>query len=163
MEIILVGIALSLAFGNFKGFATVWGCRLLTTPARAGPGDAGHSGRQPALAGAVAGRAIHRSPPNARCRRCDAARRVAETMCRRITRLGNGQGPATNLITAGLVLCARKLDLPLSTTHVSVGSISGVGATAGTLDRTAVRNIALAWIVTLPVAATIAWLVANLS
>lgn len=89
------------------------------------------------------------------------ARRVAETMSRRVTRLDNGQGLAANLITAILVLFASKLGLPVSTTHVSVGSIAGVGAAAGTLDWTTVRNIALAWIVTLPLAATIAWLAAT--
>lgn len=91
------------------------------------------------------------------------ARRVAETMSKRVTRLDNGQGLAANLITAGLVLVASKFGLPVSTTHVSVGSIAGVGAAAGTLDWTTVRNIALAWIVTLPLAATIAWLAADLS
>ena len=90
------------------------------------------------------------------------ARRVAETMSRRVTRLDNGQGLAANLITAALVLLASKFGLPVSTTHVSVGSIAGVGAAAGTLDWTTVRNIALAWIITLPLAAAIAWLAANL-
>ncbi|MDP1611377.1 MAG: inorganic phosphate transporter [Sulfuritalea sp.] len=51
--------------------------------------------------------------------------------------------------------------LPVSTTHVSVGSIAGVGAAAGTLDWATVRNIALAWIITLPLAAAIAWLAAT--
>lgn len=90
------------------------------------------------------------------------ARRVAETMSRRVTRLDNGQGLAANLITALLVLLASKFGLPVSTTHVSVGAIAGVGAAAGTLDRTTVRNIALAWIITLPMAAAVAWLAANL-
>ncbi len=88
------------------------------------------------------------------------ARRVAETMSRRVTRLDHGQGLAANLITTALVLLASKFGLPVSTTHVSVGSIAGVGAAAGTLDRTTVRNIALAWAVTLPLAAALAWLIA---
>ena len=88
------------------------------------------------------------------------ARRVAETMSRRVTRLDHGQGLAANLITTVLVLLASKFGLPVSTTHVSVGSIAGVGAAAGTLDRTTVRNIALAWAVTLPMAAALAWLIA---
>jgi PiT family inorganic phosphate transporter len=88
------------------------------------------------------------------------ARRVAETMSQRVTRLDHGQGLAANLITTALVLLASKFGLPVSTTHVSVGSIAGVGAAAGTLDRTTVRNIALAWAVTLPLAAALAWLIA---
>lgn len=90
------------------------------------------------------------------------ARRVAETMSRRVARLDNGQGLAANLITALLVLLASKFGLPVSTTHVSVGAIASVGAAAGTLDRTTVRSIALAWIITLPMAAAVAWLAANL-
>lgn len=88
------------------------------------------------------------------------ARRVAETMSRRVTRMDNGQGLAANLITTLLVLLASKFGLPVSTTHVSVGSIAGVGAAAGTLERTTVRNVALAWMLTLPMAAALAWLVA---
>lgn len=88
------------------------------------------------------------------------ARRVAETMSKRVTRLDHGQGLAANLITTALVLLASKFGLPVSTTHVSVGSIAGVGAAAGTLDRTTVRNIVLAWAVTLPMAAALAWLIA---
>lgn len=90
------------------------------------------------------------------------ARRVAETMSRRVTRIDQTQGLAANLITAGLVLFASKLGLPVSTTHVAVGSIGGVGASAGTLDRQALRNVLLSWVATLPVAACAGWLVARL-
>jgi PiT family inorganic phosphate transporter len=80
------------------------------------------------------------------------ARKVAETMSQRVTRMDHTQGLAANLITAGLVLFASKLGMPVSTTHVAVGSIGGVGASAGALDRKALRNILLSWIATLPVA-----------
>lgn len=90
------------------------------------------------------------------------ARKVAETMSQRVTRMDHAQGLAANLITAGLVLFASKLGLPVSTTHVAVGSIGGVGASAGGLDRQALRNILLSWIATLPVAACAAWLVSRL-
>jgi PiT family inorganic phosphate transporter len=90
------------------------------------------------------------------------ARRVAETMSRRVSRMDHAQGLAANVITAGLVLFASKFGLPVSTTHVAVGSISGVGASAGTLDRHALRNIVLSWIATLPVAACTAWLISRL-
>ncbi|TPW18567.1 MAG: inorganic phosphate transporter PiT family [Halothiobacillaceae bacterium] len=85
------------------------------------------------------------------------ARRVAHTMSHRVTRLNNRQGLTANLITATLVLLASKLGLPVSTTHVSVSSIAGVGAGAHTLHWSMVRNIALSWLATLPLAATFAW------
>lgn len=66
-------------------------------------------------------------------------------MSQRVTRMDHTQGLSANLITAVLVLFASKLGLPVSTTHVSVGAIAGVGANAGTLDWVALRNILLSW------------------
>lgn len=84
------------------------------------------------------------------------ARRVAETMSLRVTRLDPTQGLAANLITSALVLGASQFGLPVSTTHVSVGSIAGVGANA--LNWHALRGVLLSWLATLPMAAGIAWL-----
>ena len=86
------------------------------------------------------------------------ARRVAETMSRRVSRMDHTQGVAANLITATLVMGASHLGLPVSTTHVSVGSIARVGASANTLNWSALRNVLLSWVATLPMAAGIAWL-----
>ena len=90
------------------------------------------------------------------------ARRVAETMSLRISRLDHAQGISANLITAILVIFASKWGLPVSTTHVSVGSISGVGARARTLDWAALRAVLLSWVATLPFAAAAAWAAALL-
>ena len=85
------------------------------------------------------------------------SRRVAETMSHRINRLDTGQGVSANLITAALVLFASRLGMPVSTTHVSVGSIIGTGGAAGTLHGQVVRNVLLSWVATLPIAASIAF------
>ena len=85
------------------------------------------------------------------------ARRVAETMSLRISHLDHVQGISANLITAGLVIFASRWGLPVSTTHVSVGSISGVGARARTLDWAALGAVLLSWVATLPFAAAAAW------
>lgn len=90
------------------------------------------------------------------------ARRVAETMSRRVTSMNHRQGVAANLITAALVLSASKFGLPVSTTHVSVGSIAGVGAGADSLNWNTLRNILLSWVATLPMAAGIAWIALKL-
>lgn len=91
------------------------------------------------------------------------SRRVAETMSKKVTRLDENSGLAANLITASLVLFASKFGLPVSTTHVSVGSIAGVGAGlgSGAVDTRTLRNILLSWVATLPLAAVLAWLVAK--
>lgn len=85
------------------------------------------------------------------------ARKVAETMSQRMSNMTHAQGLGANLITAGLVLFASKLGMPVSTTHVSVGSIAGVGAGANTLNWATLRSVLLSWLATLPLAALLAY------
>jgi PiT family inorganic phosphate transporter len=83
------------------------------------------------------------------------ARRVAETMSHKITAMNHGQGFAANLATGLLVTAASLFGLPVSTTHVAVGSLFGIGLTSRQADFRVVRNILLSWLVTLPCAAVI--------
>ena len=83
-------------------------------------------------------------------------RRVAETMSKKIVPLAHEQGLVANLVTSGLVLSASSFGLPVSTTHVSVGSISGTGFVTGKLDRGELGKIVLSWVITLPLAASFA-------
>ncbi|MDA1052377.1 MAG: inorganic phosphate transporter [Planctomycetota bacterium] len=85
-----------------------------------------------------------------------SARRVAETMSRRITTMNHGQGFTANLVTGLIVIAASRFGLPVSTTHVSCGSLFGVGAVTGQADKKTIATILLAWFVTLPVAAVLA-------
>ncbi|MBI5863085.1 MAG: inorganic phosphate transporter [Planctomycetes bacterium] len=78
------------------------------------------------------------------------SRRVAETMSRRITELNAGQGLTGNLVTAALVLGASHLGVPVSTTHVSCGSLFGIGFATGAARWKTVGAILLAWATTLP-------------
>jgi PiT family inorganic phosphate transporter len=50
--------------------------------------------------------------------------------------------------------------LPVSTTHVSVGSLLGMGASTGQAKWRKVIEILVAWVTTLPVAAAMAMAVA---
>jgi PiT family inorganic phosphate transporter len=83
-------------------------------------------------------------------------RRVAETMSKKITRMSPGQGFAANLVTSLLVAGASRLGLPVSTTHVSVGSLFGIGVVSGTARARTVLTILLAWVTTLPLGAALA-------
>ncbi|HET9480436.1 MAG TPA: inorganic phosphate transporter, partial [Candidatus Polarisedimenticolia bacterium] len=83
------------------------------------------------------------------------ARRVAETLSRKVTVMNQGQGLAGNLATSLLVAAASRVDLPVSTTHVSTGSIFGVGAAGGVLRWRPVAAILGAWMTTLPLAAAL--------
>jgi inorganic phosphate transporter, PiT family len=80
------------------------------------------------------------------------SRRVAETMSLKLSEITSVQGTAANIVTSAVVLTASSFALPVSTTHVSVGSIIGSGKAADTLDLSTVRNVLLSWVVTLPVA-----------
>jgi PiT family inorganic phosphate transporter len=81
------------------------------------------------------------------------ARRVAETMSKKITPLNHGQGLSANLVTALLVIFASRFGLPVSTTHISVGSLFGIGIVTGKADTRMVQDILLSWVLTLPMAA----------
>lgn len=82
-----------------------------------------------------------------------SARPVAEIMAYRVTRMNAGQGVTANLVTGFLVIFASRLGLPVSTTHVSCGSLFGIGAATGQGHWRVIAGILLAWFITLPVAA----------
>jgi PiT family inorganic phosphate transporter len=84
------------------------------------------------------------------------ARRVADTMAHKITKMNSGQGFSANLATALLVGSASIYGLPVSTTHVSVGALLGIGITTRQAQWKSVGGIMLSWLVTLPCAAVIA-------
>jgi inorganic phosphate transporter, PiT family len=87
------------------------------------------------------------------------ARKVGETMGKKITPMSHGQGFAANMVTGLLVTTASIHGMPVSTTHVSVGSIFGIGSVTKGLDLRVVKNILLSWLLTLPLAAIIAGMV----
>ncbi len=70
--------------------------------------------------------------------------------------MNHGQGLAANLTTGFLVIVASRMGLPVSTTHVSVGSLFGIGLSTGQADGRVVRGVVLSWVITLPVAAALA-------
>src|SRR5262245_15185757 len=83
------------------------------------------------------------------------SRRIAETMSHRIPTMNHGQGLSANLSTSILVILASLGGLPVSTTHVSVGSLFGIGLATGQANPRVIINIVLSWIITLPCAALI--------
>jgi inorganic phosphate transporter, PiT family len=93
------------------------------------------------------------------------ARKVAETMSKKITAMNHGQGFTANLTTGILVVLASLLGLPVSTTHVSVGTLFGIGLTTGKANPRVMSAIVFSWLITLPCAAIIGgaiYAVANL-
>ncbi|CAA0188316.1 inorganic phosphate transporter [Tenacibaculum maritimum] len=81
------------------------------------------------------------------------AKKVGETMSKKITKMNSGQGFTANIVTGLLVTTASVHGLPVSTTHVSVGSLFGIGTATKKADYKVIGKIILSWVLTLPIAA----------
>jgi PiT family inorganic phosphate transporter len=73
-----------------------------------------------------------------------------------VTDMNPGQGFAASLSTSALVIAASVVSLPVSTTHVSVGSLLGIGAVTRQAKWRKAGEIMLAWISTVPCGAVLA-------
>jgi PiT family inorganic phosphate transporter len=86
--------------------------------------------------------------------------RVMLTVGKKITELTPSRGFCAELAAATTVVIASRTGLPVSTTHILVGSVLGVGLARGigALDLRVVLNIIISWLVTLPAGALMAML-----
>jgi len=84
--------------------------------------------------------------------------RVMMTVGKKITELTPSRGFCAELAAASTVVIASRTGLPVSTTHILVGAVLGVGLARGigALDLRVVLNIIISWLVTLPVGAILA-------
>ena len=84
--------------------------------------------------------------------------RVTEVLAENVTKMNHAEGLSANLTTSSLVLISGSLGLPVSTTHVSSSAIIGIGLLKGwnSVRWTTVRDMVLAWVVTLPASALLA-------
>lgn len=83
--------------------------------------------------------------------------RIVRTMASRITKLEPNQGFCAETGAASMLFVTASMGIPVSTTHTISGAIMGVGATRRlSAVRWGVgRKIVIAWILTIPAAATI--------
>jgi len=81
--------------------------------------------------------------------------RVMETVGRKITELTPSRGFSAELAAALTIVLASRLGIPVSTTHILVGSVLGVGLARGigALDLRVVGRILVSWVASLPIAA----------
>ncbi len=81
--------------------------------------------------------------------------RVMATIGERITELTPTRGFCAELAAAATVVVASRTGMPVSTTHILVGSVMGVGMARGigSLDLRVIGKIIVSWVVTLPVGA----------
>ena len=83
------------------------------------------------------------------------AKKVGHIISKEITPMNSGQGFTANLMTGLLVTTASIHGMPVSTTHISVGSIFGIGTATKKANVKTVSQILLSWVLTLPVAAAL--------
>jgi PiT family inorganic phosphate transporter len=81
-----------------------------------------------------------------------SARKVGETVSHKITPMNHGQGCTANWITGLLVSTASIHGMPVSTTHVSVGSIFAIATVSGEGNGRVILQILSSWLLTLPTA-----------
>ena len=84
--------------------------------------------------------------------------RVTKVLAENVTKMNHAEGLSANLTTSALVLASGSLGLPVSTTHISSSAIIGIGLLKGwkSVHWTTVRDMVLAWVVTLPASALLA-------
>ncbi|MCS7008627.1 MAG: inorganic phosphate transporter, partial [Chthoniobacterales bacterium] len=88
-------------------------------------------------------------------------KKIIVTASEKITKLENESGLSANLAAAFVNLLCSRLGIPISTTHVVVGSITGSGAISnkGIIDFSTWRHMILTWILTLPGSSGIALII----
>lgn len=84
--------------------------------------------------------------------------RVMQTIGTRITQLTPSRGFCATLAAAATVVLASRTGLPVSTTHIAVGAVIGVGLArgVGAIDLRVIGGIVVSWVVTLPVGGILA-------
>jgi len=88
-------------------------------------------------------------------------KQIAKVMCEEITDMNAAEGLTGNLVTAFLVIIASKFGLAVSTTHVSVGALFGIGVENGTARKKKILQILLSWVLTLPTSFILAFAIAR--
>lgn len=83
---------------------------------------------------------------------------VMKTVGEDITALTPTRGFCATLAAASTVVVASRTGLPVSTTHIAVGAVIGVGLARGlgAIDLRVIGTIAVSWLITLPVGGVLA-------
>jgi PiT family inorganic phosphate transporter len=78
--------------------------------------------------------------------------RVMQTIGKRITELTPTRGFCATVAAAVTVVLASRTAMPVSTTHIAVGAVMGVGLARGiaAIDLRVILSIVISWLITLP-------------
>ncbi|WP_110684964.1 inorganic phosphate transporter [Salinicola aestuarinus] len=81
---------------------------------------------------------------------------VIQTVGHNLTKIHPASGFSAELAAAAVVMLASILGLPVSSTHILIGAVLGIGLVNRQTNWKLMRPIALAWVITLPAAALLA-------
>jgi len=83
--------------------------------------------------------------------------RVMDTVGTKITEITPSRGVAADIAATATVLICTRMKLPISTTHVLVGAIMGIGLARGLagIDSRIAKKIFKSWLITVPAAAIV--------
>ncbi len=84
--------------------------------------------------------------------------KVMRTIGSKITELTPTRGFSATMAAAATVVLASRTGMPVSTTHIAVGAVMGVGLARGigAIDLRVIGGIIVSWIVTLPIGGVLA-------
>ena len=77
---------------------------------------------------------------------------VIQTVGTHLTKMHPASGFAAELAAAAVVLLASTLGIPVSSTHILIGAVLGIGLVNSQTNWALMKPIGLAWVVTLPAA-----------
>jgi len=80
---------------------------------------------------------------------------VIQTVGSELTKMHPASGFSAELSAASVVLLASTFGIPVSSTHILIGAVMGIGIVNAQANWGLMKPIALAWIITLPAAALI--------
>lgn len=78
---------------------------------------------------------------------------VIQTVGENLTKMHPSSGFAAELGAASVVMLASLLGLPVSSTHILVGAVLGIGLVNKSANWALMKPIAMAWVITVPAAA----------
>jgi PiT family inorganic phosphate transporter len=87
--------------------------------------------------------------------------KVMATIGNKITQLTPTRGYAATVAASIVVVAASGIGMPVSTSHIAVGAVIGVGIARGigALDMRVIAGIIISWLITLPIAGILAAIV----
>ncbi|MGA2917718.1 anion permease [Methanoregula sp.] len=90
---------------------------------------------------------------------CFGGWQVVDKMAKDITKIRPYQGFCAATASSAILVSVTQVGIPVSSTHAINGAIIGVGATRGrnAVQWKVVREMMTAWIITIPLAVTVAW------